>query len=58
MKKAILKDKTVLGSMLERLSQADEGLLKGVSEQLPAAEVRERQLIILTRLIQSSTATR
>jgi hypothetical protein len=40
MKKAILKDKRVLGSMLERLSQADDGLLKGVSEQLPATKVR------------------
>jgi len=57
MKKAILKDKKVLGLTLERLSQADDGLLKGVSEQFPAAEVRDRQSILLGRPTQSFTET-
>jgi hypothetical protein len=49
MKKATLKDEEALESILKRVSQADEELLKGVSEQLPPSVVREGQPILLAR---------
>jgi hypothetical protein len=42
MRKAMSNDERALGSMLEDLSQADDGLLKEVNELVPATEVGRR----------------
>jgi hypothetical protein len=42
MRKAISNDERALGSMLEDLSQADDGLLKEVSKLVPVTEVGGR----------------